>query len=78
MQDFEIPVFYQGKELLFSAHLLSMGFIYKIEVDVNSINIQFERDEENEWRAIVNQENTKNIDVDLIKEIAGSLKNLFD
>jgi hypothetical protein len=52
-EDFDLPVFYKGKEMHFPARLLTMGYIYKIEVDVHGQAVLFERDEERNWRALI-------------------------
>ena len=51
--DFEIPVTYKGKEQNFTARLLQYGYSYKIEVDVKGVPVRFDRDEERNWRAII-------------------------
>jgi hypothetical protein len=76
-EGFDIPVLYKDKELLFPARLLSMGYIYKIEVDVNGTSIQFERDEENTWRALALPEDIDKIKIDLLEEIAVSIERIL-
>lgn len=54
MEDgFELPVMYKGKEILFPARLLKLGYIYKIEVDLYGVLVHFERDDDNNWRALI-------------------------
>ena len=78
--DFEIPVTYASKEYNFPAKLIVYGYTYKIEVDVFGKPISFERDEEQNFRAIINtadlQENGT-IDKDLLAVIAEQLIVLF-
>jgi hypothetical protein len=50
---FDIPVTYKGKELLFKSHLLILGYIHKISVDVNGTEVLFEPDEERNYRAVM-------------------------
>ncbi len=51
--DFELPVTYKGKDHHFTARLLKYGYSYKIEVEVNGTPVRFDRDEERNWRAII-------------------------
>ena len=47
MEDtFDIPVTYNGKELLFKSRLLILGYTHKISVDVNGTEVLYEPDEE--------------------------------
>ncbi len=74
---FELPVNYNGQELLFPSRMIRFGYTYKIEVDVNGTTVSFERDEERNFRAIVSPEKMdSNINVDLLNAIAESLENL--
>ena len=69
---FEIPVEYNGKELLFPAELLPMGFTHKIKVTVDGTEILFEPDEERNYRAMITdleKFNQSNIDKLLLQEI---------
>ena len=78
--DFEIPVTYGSKEYDFPAKLIAYGFTYKIEVDVFGKSISFERDEEQNFRAIINVadlQETGMIDKDLLASIAEQLVVLF-
>ena len=78
--DFEIPVTYATKEYNFPAKLIAYGYTYKIEVDVFGNPIAFERDEEQNFRAIINTadlQETGSIDKDLLALIAEQLIVLF-
>ena len=75
--NFDIPVFYQDKEYLFKGTLLTYGYSYKIQVDVDGSIILFEPDEERNFRAIITPENTetsKKIDIELLKRISAAIK----
>lgn len=77
---FEIPVFYKGKDLLFTGMLISTGFTYKIQVDIDGVMINFERDDENNFRAVLHQSQllqADKIDKALVKEIGETLQQLF-
>jgi hypothetical protein len=70
---FELPVFYKGKELLFPARLLQLGYTHRFVVDVYGQEVFFEPDEERNYRALVEPEQlegNKKIDVELLKTIA--------
>lgn len=55
MEDtFQIPLTYQGNELEFDAQLLHLGYINKIQVDVNGVIVFLEKDDEGNYRAIIN------------------------
>jgi hypothetical protein len=74
-----LPVSYNGKNLFFPVKLTQFGYVYKVEVDVNGLFICFERDEEQNWRVIVDQEikqYTKGLDTGLLSAIADSLDKL--
>jgi hypothetical protein len=76
---FEIPVTYKGKDLSFTARLLTYGYSYKIEVDVNGTKVFFEPDEERNWRALIAYEEieaNKNMSKDLLESIALSIEEI--
>jgi hypothetical protein len=52
-EPFELPVLYNNKEMLLPAQLHQYGYSFKIEVEVNGTAIFFERDEDRNWRAMV-------------------------
>ncbi len=76
MEDtFQIPVTYQGKELNFDAQLLQLGYISKIQVDVNGVIIFLEKDDAANYPAILTNVNDESkIDKELVKEIVQSLE----
>lgn len=78
--DFELPVSYNGEELCFPGQLHQYGYSHKIEINVNGISLLFERDEERNWRVIVNPaelEKNKLINTELLQAIAGSIEDLL-
>ena len=78
--NFEIPVTYASKEFNFPAKLIAYGYTYKIEVDFFGKPVSFERDEEQNFRAIINAadlQETGTIDKDLLAVIAEQLIVLF-
>lgn len=79
-ESFQIRVFYKGKELLFNAKLIILGYTHKIQVKVNGQDVLFEPDEERNYRAVVypsNLENTKKIDSDLLKAISETIHSIL-
>lgn len=80
MHTIEVSVTYKNKKTFFNAHFLQAWYTYKFEIDVNGINIFFEPDEEQNYRALVAPEminKINNIDGELLKLIAKSLKNIL-
>ena len=59
---FEISVVYNAKEIDFPAELIPYGYSHKIEVDVFGKIISFERDEEQNFRAVINYDDLSNAD----------------
>jgi len=76
-ESFELPINYNGQDLLFPARLIPFGYTYKIEVDINGTIVSFERDEEKNWRAIIDMANIDaKINADLLNAIAVAIENL--
>ena len=76
-EGFELPVVYKGKELLLPAKINRFGYSYKIEVEVSGTLIFFEKDEERNWRALINeQKDISKIDAELVNLIIGVLNEL--
>jgi len=75
-ETFEIPVNYKNQEFPFLAHVNRYGYVHHIIVDVNGTNITIERDEENNYRALVDLQkvNDNKIDIELLKAIVGVLE----
>ncbi|HEX2607916.1 MAG TPA: hypothetical protein VHK91_11075 [Flavisolibacter sp.] len=79
-EDFEIPVPYKDRELVFKARLLTMGYTYKIEVDLEGASILFEKDEEKNWRAIMDPDQAgspEKVDRELVRAIGQTLEALL-
>ena len=74
---FEIPVVYKGQEMIFHAQLLDFGYIRKIKIEVNEQEVFLEKDDEGNYRAVINDLQSENkIDKVLIKTIVESLEAL--
>lgn len=79
-EGFELPVSFNGKEILFPAQLHQYGYVPKIEIYVNGVSILYERDEERNWRAIVDPsaiEKNIPVDVELLQAIANSIEEIL-
>ena len=76
METFELEVFYKDKEIHFAARLLTLGYIYKIEVDINTHTVVFERDEERNWRALIDPSlpGFEKIDRELVQVIGHAIE----
>ena len=75
-EQFDLPVQYKGDQLIFKSSLIVHGYTHKFNVDVNGQTIVFEPDEERNYRAVINPsdlEKNKNIDIELLKNIAEAL-----
>jgi hypothetical protein len=80
-QDFDLPVSYRGKELLFPAALQASRFSHQFLVDVYGLKILFEPDEERNYRAMLDPElldKNRKIDVELLKAIAQAIETIVN
>jgi hypothetical protein len=80
-ESFEIPVTLKDKELLFPAKLLQLGYTYKFLVDVNGMVIFFEKEDEGNFRAMVDPlriEDGIKINIKLLEAIAASLEEILE
>jgi hypothetical protein len=77
---FDLPVEYKGKEMLFPAELLPMGFTHKIKVNVDGTDILFEPDEERNYRAVIDYaelDKMSSVNKELLRLICRTLDGLF-
>jgi hypothetical protein len=77
---FDLPVEYKGKEMLFPAELLPMGFTHKIKVNIDGTDILFEPDEERNYRAVIDYaalDKMSSVNKDLLQLICQTLDELF-
>jgi hypothetical protein len=73
---FELPVIFNGKEMMFQSQLQQYGYVHKLKINVNGNEVMFEPDEERQYRAIVSPEageKIKQTDIELLKLIAEAL-----
>jgi hypothetical protein len=77
---FEIAVSLNSRDYLFPATLISFGYSYKIEVNIDGTIVNFERDEEGNFRAFINPEDMTSeapVSKELLQVIAAELDELF-
>jgi phage-related protein len=75
----KIPVTYKGEELEFDAKLVPYGYIHRLLIDVEGIEVYFEPDEDRQYRAILSDEAlSKNLtpNIELIKLIVEVLNQI--
>jgi hypothetical protein len=79
-EGFELPVILNGKDLKFPGQLHLYGYTQKIEIKVYGTSVMFERDEERNWRAIVDPsqlDTNKSITTELIQAVAESIDHIL-
>jgi len=50
-----LPVTYKGKELSFPLKIVPQGYVYRFVVQIDNAEVIFEKDDEGEYRAILNK-----------------------
>ena len=75
-ESFLLSVRYKNEEKQFESELRVFGYTHKIAVNVNGMEVIFERDEEGNYRAILPDPDLKNKNLDplLLKAIAEELE----
>ena len=73
MENFELPVTYKGKELMLPSALQPWGYTYRIRVEIDQAVVFFEKDEERNWRALVEEDLHQKIDAELLQNIVDAL-----
>lgn len=79
-EDFELPVVFKGTELMLPARLLRFGFSYRIEVDIDELKISFEKDDEQNWRALLSPEalqQHKTVSTELLQAIVSAIDDVL-
>jgi hypothetical protein len=79
-EPFEIPVLFNGKELVFTARLVRFGYSHKIVVDVNGKEVFFEPDEEGNYRALQEPEESygnRHANVPLLQAISEAIERIL-
>jgi hypothetical protein len=78
-QYFPLYITYQGKQREFEAQLLHLGYLHKVQVEIDGVNVMFEPDEERNYRALVSEqevEKSKTLSIGLLQAIAEKLQTL--
>jgi hypothetical protein len=79
-ESFDLPVVFNNKEMLLPAQLHQYGYSFKIEVEVNGIGVFLERDEERNWRAMVEPsdvEMNSSLSKELLEAILTSIERVL-
>lgn len=74
-----LPVTVHGQDYEFQARIIKWGYTYRIAVDIFELTVQFERDEENNWRAVMDFEDllaNKKIPHEIIEAISGLIDEI--
>lgn len=74
-----LPITFQGEDLEFETRIYQYGYIHRIELIVDGIPVQFEHDDEENYRALVSLEDmskSKQLSVGLLQAISLQLKQL--
>ena len=77
---FELPVDFNGQELLFAAELQAVGYTHKIKVTIDQVDFFFEPDDEKNYRAIValaDQDKAQKTSRELLQAVSQTLHELF-
>jgi hypothetical protein len=80
-EEFQLPVIYNGKQYHFAARLIQFGYLHKFQVNVEGVEVFFERDEERNYRAFVdpiNGEAINKVNLQLLEQIALAIESIGD
>lgn len=75
-ETFELPVHFNGQNLLLPAQLQALGYSHRILVTIKDQTVIFEPDEERNYRA-VSSDQEKIPDLQLVQAIATTIESLF-
>lgn len=77
-EPFELPVAYKNEELLFPAQLKPFGYTHRFAVDVYGTEVFFEPDEEQRYRAVIEQGKiNKEVNDELLQAIAEAITDVL-
>ncbi len=79
-ESFFIPVVYQNKTLELPGQLVTTAYSYYIEVEIEDTKVNFERDDEGNFRAIIppsDSENGAKTNAQLLQAIANTLEDIL-
>lgn len=74
----EIPVTYKGQERSFKTQVVRFGYVTHVLVELNGTQVTIERDEEGNYRALIDPERLSdtNVDKELVGAVIGVLESL--
>ena len=79
-ETFDLPLWYNGKEIMLPAELQPFGYSHRIIVHIEDFPFTFEPDEEKKYRAVISPEHRRKaekIDRELLQAVAETLHDLF-
>ena len=79
-ETFDLPVWYNGKEIMLPSELQPYGYSHRIIVYIEDFPFVFEPDEEKNYRAIVSEQDRKKaekVDQHLLQTVSETLQDLF-
>lgn len=79
-ETFDLPVWYNGKEIMLPAELQPWGYTHRITVQIEDIPFHFEPDEEKNYRAVIDPAlkiTADKIDKKILQAVAETLHDLF-
>ncbi|HJU46006.1 MAG TPA: hypothetical protein VJ647_04435 [Chitinophagaceae bacterium] len=77
MEPVDFTVQYKGKECQYQASFRRYGYTYRIQVNIEDMPVDFEPDEEGQFRAILNEPDSpayRTMDARLLQTIAEELQ----
>lgn len=81
MEDsFKVVVTYKGKKEAFEAKLITYGYSYHFQVDIEGVTVLYEPDEERRYRARLDDEAIEKQfkpNVELVKLVGKKIEELF-
>jgi hypothetical protein len=77
LEHFVIEVEHKGEPVEYEAHLQISGFTHRILINLDDVEVVFERDDQNNYRAIVAPTHVEKVNVKLLASIAAKLDEAF-
>ena len=77
MEEFELPVIVNGKEELVSCRLVIYRYTHRVLTIINNGEVCFEKDDEGNYRAIMDGVLAGQTDFALVEAIANKLQQVF-
>lgn len=79
-EQFLLEVTYKGEVLKYDAELRNFGYINRVVVDVDGLAVQFELDDEGNYRALVSHEQVQSkdnkLEIGLLQAMAEKLASM--